>query len=42
MLDFFRDNKKVSNRLLHVELLETLNYPNFRDGIKALISEEGE
>jgi len=42
MLDFFRDNKKVSNRLLHVELLETLKYPNFRDGIKALISEEGE
>ncbi|HKI59852.1 MAG TPA: SDR family oxidoreductase [Mariprofundaceae bacterium] len=42
MLDFFRDNKKVSNRLLHVELLETLKYPNFRVGIKALISEEGE
>ena len=42
MLDFFRDNKKVSNRLLHVELLETLKYPNFRDGIKALINEEGE
>lgn len=42
MLDFFRDNKKVSNRLLHVELLEKLNYPNFRAGIQALISEEGE
>ena len=42
MLDFFRDNKKVSNRLLHTELLESLKYPNFRDGIKALISEEGE
>ena len=42
MLDFFRDNKKVSNRLLHVELLETLKYPNFRDGIETLISEEGE
>ena len=42
MLDFFRDNKKVSNRLLHVELLERLNYPNFRAGIKAMMSEEGE
>lgn len=42
MLEFFRDNKKVSNRLLHVELLERLNYPNFRVGIQALIREEGE
>jgi len=42
MLEFFRDNKKVSNRLLHVELLESLNYPNFRDGVKVLIREEGE
>ncbi len=42
MLDFFRDNKKVSNRLLHVELLESLIYPNFRVGIQDLIREEGE
>ena len=42
LLDFFRASKKVSNRLLHVELLETLNYPNFRVGIQALIREEGE
>ncbi len=42
MLDFFRDNKRVSNRLLHAELLETLNYPDFRIGIKALIEEEDE
>ena len=31
MLDFFRDNKRVSNRLLHRELLPELHYPSFRD-----------
>ena len=31
MLDFFRDNKRVSNRLLHRELLPELHYPTFRD-----------
>lgn len=41
MLDFFRDNKRVSNRRLHEELLETLNHPNFRVGIRALIEQEG-
>ncbi|HKI60678.1 MAG TPA: SDR family oxidoreductase [Mariprofundaceae bacterium] len=29
-LDFFRDNKRVSNRLLHAELLPKLQYPDFR------------
>jgi len=36
-LDFFRDNKRVSNRLLHEQLLPQLNYPDFRAGIAALI-----
>jgi len=31
-LAFFRDNKRVSNRLLHEELLAELKYPNFRAG----------
>ncbi|MDT8376144.1 MAG: SDR family oxidoreductase [Mariprofundaceae bacterium] len=31
MLDFFRDNKRVSNTLLHRELLPELRYPSFRD-----------
>lgn len=30
-LDFFRDSKRVSNRLMHDELLPELNYPTFRD-----------
>jgi nucleoside-diphosphate-sugar epimerase len=30
-LDFFRDSKRVSNRLMHGELLPELNYPTFRD-----------
>jgi len=30
-LDFFRDSKRVSNRLMHDELLSELNYPTFRD-----------
>ncbi len=29
MLDFFRDNKRVSNRLLHAELIPELKYPDF-------------
>ncbi|MDX8410662.1 MAG: SDR family oxidoreductase [Mariprofundaceae bacterium] len=35
-LDFFRDNKRVSNRLLHAELLPELSYPNFRDAVDSL------
>lgn len=30
MVSFFRDNKRVSNRLLHLELLPKLKYPDFR------------
>ncbi len=38
-LAFFRDNKRVSNRLLHEELLAELLYPDFRKGMAALCSE---
>jgi len=37
-LDFFRDNKRVSNQLLHEQLLPELKYPDFRAGIAALIN----
>jgi hypothetical protein len=37
-LEFFRDNKRVSNRLLHAELLSELAYPSFRDGLPSLLS----
>jgi len=37
MIDFFRDNKRVSNRLLHRELLPELKYPNFRQGVALLL-----
>jgi len=37
MLDFFRDNKRVSNQLLHDELLAQLKYPDFRCGMRDLI-----
>ncbi|WP_170304418.1 SDR family oxidoreductase [Mariprofundus erugo] len=40
LLDFFRDNKRVSNRLLHRELLATLNYPDFRAAVPALLAGE--
>jgi len=36
-LDFFRDNKRVSNRLLHQELLPELKYPDFRAGLPSLV-----
>ena len=32
-LSFFRDNKRVSNRLLHEELLPELTFPDFRAGV---------
>ena len=35
-LDFFRDNKRISNRLLHTELLPELQYPSFRDAVPTL------
>ncbi|GAV20878.1 NAD dependent epimerase/dehydratase family protein [Mariprofundus micogutta] len=36
-LEFFRDNKRVSNRCLHRELLPELHYPSFRDAVETLI-----
>ncbi|MDQ6993434.1 MAG: SDR family oxidoreductase [Mariprofundus sp.] len=36
MLAFFRDNKRVSNRLLHQELLPSLQYPSFRTAMGEL------
>ncbi|OIO68115.1 MAG: NAD(P)-dependent oxidoreductase [Zetaproteobacteria bacterium CG12_big_fil_rev_8_21_14_0_65_55_1124] len=36
-LEFFRDNKRVSNRLLHAELLPELAYPGFREGLPGLL-----
>lgn len=40
LLDFFRDNKRVSNSLLHKELLATLRYPDFRVAVPLLLSGE--
>jgi len=37
VLTFFRDNKRVSNRLLHQTLLPELHYPDFRKGLKSLM-----
>ena len=36
MLGFFRDNKRVSNHLLHKELLPKLHYSSFRDAVGEL------
>jgi len=36
-LEFFRDNKRVSNRLLHAELLPELAFPDFRAGLASLL-----
>lgn len=36
MLDFFRDNKRVSNRLMHETLLPNMKYPDFRTAIADL------
>jgi nucleoside-diphosphate-sugar epimerase len=35
-LDFFRDNKRVCNALLHRELLPRLSYPSFREAVASL------
>jgi len=37
MIGFFSDSKRVSNRLLHRELLPELKYPNFREGVDSLL-----
>jgi len=36
-LAFFRDSKRISNRVLHDELLSELNYPSFRNAVHTLI-----
>lgn len=38
-LDFFMDNKRISNKKLHNELLPKLKYPSFREALGGLISE---
>ncbi|MDX8383439.1 MAG: SDR family oxidoreductase [Ghiorsea sp.] len=37
-LDFFRDNKRISNKKLHQELLLELKYPDFKSAIPSLIA----
>lgn len=37
LLDFFRDNKRVSNRKLHEQLLPQLHYPSFRHAWHTLL-----
>jgi len=41
-LEFFRDNKRVSNRLLHAELLHELHYPDFRAAVPGLLAAKPE
>ena len=36
---FWADNRRVSNRLLHEELGVALSYPNYREGLAALIGD---
>lgn len=38
---FYDDNKRVSNRRLKTELGLTLRYPSYREGLAALLREEG-
>jgi nucleoside-diphosphate-sugar epimerase len=35
-LSFFQDNKRISNRKLHQDLLPSLKYPSFRDAVSNL------
>jgi len=35
-LDFFRDNKRISNRKMHQELLSDLRYPSFKAALQSL------
>jgi len=37
-LAFFQDNKRISNRRLHRELLPNLRYPSFRSAVPALMA----
>lgn len=38
-LDFFRENKRISNKKLHQELLPRLRYPSFREALPELVAE---
>ncbi len=38
-LDFFRENKRISNKKLHRELLPRLRYPSFREALPELVAE---
>ncbi len=38
-LDFFMDNKRISNKKLHDELITHLKYPSFRVALPELITE---
>jgi len=40
-LAFFSDNKRISNKRLHTELLNQLHYPSFKEGIAAIINNNG-
>lgn len=42
MLDFFRDNKRISNRRLHDELLAELQFPDFRHAVESLLKAGGD
>jgi len=37
-LSFFSDNKRISNKRLHDELLPKLHYPSFKEGMTAILS----
>ncbi len=37
-LSFFSDNKRISNQRLHDELLPTLHYPSFKEGMLAILN----
>jgi len=39
LLEFFRDNKRISNRKLHEHLLPQLRYPSFRHAWRTLIDD---
>jgi len=37
---FYEDNKRVSNRLIKSELGVTLQYPDYRSGLAAILADE--
>ncbi len=40
-LSFWRDNRRVANRRIRDELGVALNYPNYRDGLRAVLAAGG-